>query len=326
MIVTRSPLRVSLAGGGSDFPDYYLKNAGSVVSFAINKYVYVNLNKKFTKGIRFAYSITENVDSVSEIEHPLFKQCLLKLNINDDIEVTTIADVPAKGTGLASSSAFTAALLIALHKYNDRQITKSELAELVCEIEIEKVKSPIGKQDQFASVYGGLNQIQFNTNGMVSVIPIELDLENRNKFEDSILLLHTGLDRDTNEALKNRKLSINSDEKFFELETGRLKDLSYKIIPLLRDGNLKSVGELITESWMIKKNLYNSAANEYIDWFLNRGLESGAYGGKLLGAGDGGFIFMICPPDKKAKVINNLGLQVLNAKMDFEGSKVVYHE
>lgn len=326
MIIARSPLRVSLAGGGSDFPDYYLRNEGNVVSFAINKYVYVNLNKKFTKGIRFAYSTTENVDSAIEIVHPLFKQSLLKLKIEDDIEVTTIADVPAKGTGLASSSAFTAALLMVLKKYNNLRITKSELAELVCEIEIEKVKSPIGKQDQFATVYGGLNQIQFHTNGKVSVIPIELELEIRNNFEDSILLLHTGLDRDTNETLKNRKLSLKSDKKYFELETGKLKEISYKIIPLLRDGNLKSVGELITESWMIKKNLYNSAANDYIDGFLNRGLESGAYGGKLLGAGNGGFIFLICPPDKKANVINNLGLQVLNAKLDFEGSKIVYHE
>jgi len=290
--VSRSPLRVSLFGGGSDIEDYYRKHAGEVLSFSINKYVYVAINDKFEDGIRLSYSKTENVQNPFQLEHQICRNLLPIYNVNSGIEIVTIADVPSRGSGLASSSAFTAALMANLNFRNKIKKSKYELAKSVCDFEIVQMNSPIGKQDQYATVFGGINKIKFYRSGKVLVSGIELKPDAQLKLEKSILLVHTSIDRDASEILKNQKMEpINLDEQ--EEKKHKLVDMISRGMNFIEKSDFQKLGKLLSESWEIKKSLGKNISNHEIDQIYQKGLDLGAFGGKLLGAGAGGFMLFV---------------------------------
>jgi D-glycero-alpha-D-manno-heptose-7-phosphate kinase len=323
MIITRSPLRVSLVGGGSDLESHYKIHGGKVVSFAINKYVYCSLNSKFLKGIRLAYSEIEHVEHFYELRHKIARETLGLMLPEGNLEIATIADVPSKGTGLASSSAFTASLVLGLSKFKSLTISRKELAELVCEIEITKVQSPIGKQDQYATVYGGMNNIIFEKNGKVIVNKLSMSIEQLNSFEDHLLLVHTGINRETNSSIFQL---ASSDISFKNRLLSEMSQLCDDVIRTISNQDFKRLGEILTHTWEMKKQLSRNMSNDLIDGAIYRGLKSGAYGGKLLGAGNGGFILFICPPVKRNRVLRELNMPSLNAIIDHRGSSIIYSE
>lgn len=324
LISTKSPLRVSLTGGGTDFKNYYEKFEGHVISFAIQKYVYINLNKRFMDGIRFSYSITENVEKTNDLQHNICREVLRKFFIENGIEIGTIADVPSKGTGLASSSAFTSALIKAVEIYLDLKISKEQLAQLVCELEIVKLKSPIGKQDQYATVYGGLNSIKFLKNEDVIVKPLNINEESLNLFESSISLIYTGFDRDASKILSQQLNFINQKEYYTKMH--EIKSFSIEMESLLSKMDLKNIGQLLNESWKIKRSLSPIVTNSAIDEIYLKSLSLGCYGGKLLGAGGGGFILLISPPEMRYDILKNLGLKFILPKIDFFGTSLTYRQ
>jgi D-glycero-alpha-D-manno-heptose-7-phosphate kinase len=324
VILTRSPLRISLAGGGTDIQDYYEKFGGEVVSFAINQYVYVTLNKGFLEGIRFAYSKTETVESAKFLKHRIGRAVLSDYLHDSRLEITTVADVPSRGTGLASSSAFTAALIQALSEHLGIKVPKNLLAEKVCNIEINRLNSPIGKQDQYASVYGGINSISFLRNGKVQVKPIKLSRYNLSKFENSIFLAHTGLSRSTDAVFRNMgKSNLKKiDEYYDNLHT--IKSYTQDMLESLKNMDLKNIGKILNESWAMKIKINREATNPIIDDIYQRAIKLGAYGGKLLGAGSGGFLFFVCDPDQKSTIVQKLGCRHIFPQIDFHGTSVIY--
>jgi len=319
MIITRSPLRVSLMGGGSDLQSHFKQHGGSVVSFTINKYVFTSINSKFLDGIRFAYSETENVSNYLELKHNIARETLSILLPDSNLEIATIADVPAKGTGLASSSAFTASFVSALFRYKQISVSKHQLAELVCDIEINRVKSPIGKQDQYATVFGGINKIVFPKEGDIDVKKINISSEARTRFEEHLLIVHTGIDRNTNETIFEISKGNNKSELL-----SLMSEMCDETIKCLHSKNFVALGKLINYSWELKKKLSLGVSNDKVDAAIAAGISLGAYGGKLLGAGSGGFILFICPPDRKELIVQNLALRPLICQIEFEGTKIVY--
>ncbi len=326
MIVTRSPLRISLAGGGTDLKSYYTEFEGHVISLAIDKYVYVTLNKAFLDGIRFAYSETETVTNARFLRHRIGKAVLGSYSIESGLEITTVADVPSHGTGLASSSAFTAALIKALSVSQGKDLSKNLLAEKVCNIEIDKLKAPIGKQDQYASVYGGLNSINFFKNEDVQVQAINLGSGELTKFENSIFLIYTGISRSTNDVLRDMEIrnSKNKDKHNSNLHIlkSNARDMQESLIKM----DLKNMGSILNESWLIKKKINNGATNSFIDGIYQKAIELGVYGGKLLGAGAGGFLFFVCDPDQRATILQKLDCKFILPKIDFSGTSVLYQD
>jgi D-glycero-alpha-D-manno-heptose-7-phosphate kinase len=306
-------------GGGSDLESHFKHHGGSVVSFAINKYVFTSINSKFLDGIRFAYSETENVSNCLELKHNIAREALSILLPDSNLEIATIADVPAKGTGLASSSAFTASFVSALLRYKQISLAKHQLAELVCDIEINLVKSPIGKQDQYATVFGGINKIVFPKEGAIDVKKIDITFEARRKFEEHLLIVHTGIDRNTNDTIFEISKSNNKNELL-----SLMSEMCDETIKCLLSKNFVALGELINYSWELKKKLSPGVTNDKVDAAIAEGISLGAYGGKLLGAGSGGFILFICPPDKKELIVQNLALRPLICQIEFEGTKIVY--
>jgi D-glycero-alpha-D-manno-heptose-7-phosphate kinase len=315
---------VSLTGGGTDFKDYYEKYEGHVVSFAIQQYVYITLNKRFLDGIRFAYSKTEIVENSKELDHNICREVLQTFSINSGLEIATVADVPSRGTGLASSSAFTSALIKAVSEYQGIEITKDQLAQQVCELEIDKVKAPIGKQDQYASVFGGLNSIKFLKNEKVEVNPINIEEGDLNLFESSIALVYTGLSRDAGKIISEQLNEGNNDLVGYYEKMHRIKDYSNEIQDLLMNMDLQSIGNILNESWDIKRSLSDNTSNSIIDDIYSKAISLGAFGGKLLGAGGGGFILLICPPDRRKSLLEKLGCKFILPKIDFDGTSLIY--
>lgn len=324
LILTKSPLRVSLTGGGTDFKDYYEKFEGHVISFAIQQYVYITLNKRFLDGIRFAYSKTEIVESSKDLEHNICREVLQNFSINSGLEIATVADVPSRGTGLASSSAFTSALVKAISEYLGVETTKEQLAQQVCELEIEKVKARIGKQDQYASVYGGLNSIKFLKNEKVEVDPINIEEGDLNLFESSIALVYTGISRDAGKIISEQLNEGNYDlNKYYE-KMHKIKEYSSQIQKLLLNMELQSLGKILSESWEVKRSLSDNTSNSIIDEIHSKAIGLGAFGGKLLGAGGGGFILLICPPDRRKNILEKLDCKYILPKLDFDGTSLIY--
>ncbi len=324
MILTRSPLRVSLAGGGTDIQDYYEKFGGKVVSFAVNQYVYVSLNQGFLEGIRFAYSKTEAVENAKFLKHRIGRAILSDYSIDSGLEITTVADVPSKGTGLASSSAFTAALIQAISEHLEIKVSKNLLAEKVCNIEIDRLGSPIGKQDQYASVYGGINSISFLKNGKVQVTPLKLKSFELSKFENSIFLAHTGLSRSTDTVLRNMGKSNSKKLNEYYDNLHVIKSYTGDMLESLKNMDLKEIGKILNESWAMKIKINREATNPVIDDIYQRAIKLGAYGGKLLGAGSGGFLFFVCDPDQRSTIVQKLGCRHIFPQIDFHGTSVIY--
>jgi len=326
MIISKTPLRTSFVGGGSDLPAFYRNEPGAVVSTAINKYIYITINKKFDNKIRASYSVTEIVDGVDELKHELIREALKLLDIDGGIEITSIADVPSNGTGLGSSSSYTVGLLNALHAYKNIYAGSERLAEEACEIEIEHCLKPIGKQDQYIAAYGGLQHIQFNPDETVFVDRIILSRDNRIKLEKNLLLLYTGLARSSEDILSEQKRNTEQQEdKRKTLHS--MVELASELKDALTRNDLESFGEILHAGWVEKRKLASSITSSVIDDWYEKARKYGAIGGKILGAGGGGFLLLYAPPEKHGNIIRALPeLRPLPFRFEPQGSKIIYTE
>jgi D-glycero-alpha-D-manno-heptose-7-phosphate kinase len=312
MIITRSPLRISLGGGGTDLPSYYRQHEGFLIAAAIDKYVYITLHDTFQKEIIIKYSNTEHVQHPDEIRHPIIREALKLLNIrSENFELASLADIPA-GTGLGSSSSFTCALLKALHTYNKSFVKPDDLAEEACHIEIDVLKEPIGKQDQYISAFGGINCFTFCKNDQVKTKELNISKDTLYNLEDHLLLFFTGYSRFSSVVLNEQ------DEK------SKKNDLGYKSKAALERGELDEFAHLMNLHWEHKKQRSNAMSNDRINTWYDIAMKNGAFGGKLIGAGGGGFLMFYAEDTKKLrKAMAHEGLQEVRFRFDFDGSKVV---
>lgn len=324
MIISKTPLRMSFVGGGSDLPVFYRKYGGAVVSTAINKFVYITVNKKFDERIRVSYSKTEDAKSPEKVKHPLVREAMQMLGIRGGVEITSIADIPGRGTGLGSSSSFTVGLLNALHAFTDRHASAAKLAEESCLIEIERCGEPIGKQDQYAAAFGGFNLIQFHPDDSASVEPIICKRETLRQLEENLLVFYTGITRSASALLKTQSDTIATN-KAKQKAMKKMVELAHALKIELQKNNLGAFGEIIHENWELKRGLTNGvSSNEIDDWYA-RARKAGATGGKLLGAGSGGFL-MFCAPRERHEAITRELSELRQVEFGFEpqGSKIIF--
>lgn len=323
MIITRTPFRVSFVGGGTDLKDFYQKNGiGSVISAAIRKYMYIVIHPYFHDKIRIKYSKTEDVKNIDEIKHPIVRECLQKVRIEKGIEIASFADVPA-GTGLGSSSAFTVGLLHALYTYKGHSVTKERLAREACEIEIDILKEPIGKQDQYATSFGNINQINFYKDESVEVSPLLMKQEAIDKFEKIFCLYYTGIDRESRSILSIQKENILTQEKKYNHLLGMLDDVRH-FKQMIIEEKTDDLGKILNDTWQKKKKLAKTISNSHIDAMYEEGLLYGAIGGKILGAGGGGFLLLYSKDQEKIKTKSRWNF--IDFKIDKEGSKILYYD
>ena len=298
MIISQTPLRISFAGGGTDFKDYYKNfDGGVVISTAIDKYVYVIIKKRFDKNIRIGYSITELVDEVDSIKHDLVREGLKRAKISGGVEISTMADIPSTGSGLGSSSSVTVGLLNAMYAFQGIQKTSEELAKEACEIEIDILKKPIGKQDQYIAAYGSLREIHFKKDGKVKVDEIKIPEEVKEKLNRNLLLFYTGEKRDSSTVLLEQKNNINT---FFNT-LNEMKAMVPEFKKALQKGEIDEFGRLLHSTWEYKKSLASKITNSHIDKLYEKAIDAGALGGKIAGAGGGGFLLLYCPYKKQDK-------------------------
>lgn len=326
MIITRAPLRISLGGGGTDLPSYYSRYGGFVVSGAIDKYVFVSLNRlKIEDFIRVKYSETELVESPDQIEHPLLREALKLTAINKGVEIASMADVPA-GTGLGSSGSFLVSLLMALHVFKNEHISVRDLAEEACKIEIDIVGQPVGKHDQYLAALGGLTCLNIDRNGKVEVSSLKISPHHLDQLQNSILLFYTGILRRSSAILSDQKADTDKGRREVVDSLHLTKELGLKIKETLEMGNLDHFGELLDVHWQNKKKRSWKISNSNIDKWYEIAKENGALGGKILGAGGGGFFMFYCPSEHKAKLRTALtreGLREMSSNFDHEGVKVL---
>ena len=324
MIITRSPLRTTLGGGGTDLASYYEKYEGFLIAAAIDKYVYITLHKTFVDEMIIKYSQMERVRSAEEVKHPIIREALKLLDIDiRALEMTSMADIPA-GTGLGSSGSFTTALLKALHTYKRSLVHPRELAEQACEIEIERLGEQIGKQDQYISAYGGITCFEFKKNGWVNAYPLKIDKETLYDLEDNLLLFFTGYSRSASSILKEQNhKSQDSDKEMIE-NLHFVKDLGFQSKEALESGDLRKFGELMKVHWEHKKQRSGSMSNGQINEWHDLALAKGALGGKLVGAGGGGFLMFYCDDTVKLRhAMMKEGLEEVRFRFCSEGAKVV---
>jgi D-glycero-alpha-D-manno-heptose-7-phosphate kinase len=324
MIISKTPLRMSFAGGGSDLPVFYRKFGGAVVSTAIDKFVYVTVNKKFDDRIRVSYAKTEDARTVDKIKHPLVREAMKMLGITGGVEITSIADIPGKGSGLGSSSAFTVGLLHALHGYACRYASAEQLARESCEIEIDRCEEPIGKQDQFAAAFGGFNFIEFYPDDSVSVEPIICKRETLRQLEENTLVFYTGITRSASALLKTQH-EVVASEKAKQKVLRSMVDLARQLKAELQRNNLDAFGEIIHENWELKRSLTSAVSSRAIDGWYAAGRKAGAIGGKLLGAGSGGFIMFYAPRERHEAIARALKtLRRMDFRFEPQGSKIIF--
>lgn len=322
MIITRTPFRASFIGGGSDLREFYSRNGyGAVVSAAIASYMYIVIHTYFHDKIRIKYSCTEDVESIDAIKHPIVRECLRKVGIESGVEIASFADVPA-GTGLGSSSAFTVGLLNALYAYRGKITSKERLAAEACEIEIDILGEPIGKQDQYAVACGNINYIRFNKDETVNVSPIVLTEIAREKVEDRLCLYYIGGVRKAGDILNEQKRNMSNEEKFQNLR--KMVMLADDMRDALHNEDIDLLGGLLHKGWLYKKELTRGISNEDIDSLYNKAVKHGASGGKLLGAGGTGFLLIYA--DKHESLKKHLGCKVLPFSIDREGTKIIFYE
>jgi len=324
MIMVKTPFRVSLVGGGTDLAAFYKKNGhGGVVSLAIDKYMYVMIHPYFHDKLRVKYSQTEDVDSIEELKHPIVRECLRMMQVTSGVEIASVADIPA-GLGVGSSSSFTVCLLHCLHAYQGRYACKESLAREASRIEIERLREPIGKQDQYAASYGGLNYIRFNADDSVEVEGLMTNRDVTAELMRRLLVFYIGRPRAARDILTEQCDTISDGARFCAAQ--RMTELADTLRTAIHQGNLSVVGKILHEGWLMKKSLSSNIANEEVDRIYEAGLAAGAEGGKLLGAGGGGFMLFYCKPQFQAAVRKALGLRELPIQCDREGSKVIYAE
>jgi D-glycero-alpha-D-manno-heptose-7-phosphate kinase len=324
MIISRTPLRMSFVGGGSDLPSYYREHGGAVLSAAINKYVYVNVNRKFDDGIRIAYSKTEEVQTVEEIEHRLVKATFGMLGIPGGVEITTIADIPSRGTGLGSSSSFTVGLINALNAYCGRPTSAETLGRESCRVEIDLCGEPIGKQDQYAAAYGGLNLIEFKQDDSVLVTPVIMKNELRDTLFKRMVVFYTGKTRSASGILKTQSDAVASDRQKQEA-LGKMVQLAYDLRDELGRGSLDSFGEILHVNWELKKSLAPGVSSDEIDGWYEAGRNAGALGGKILGAGSGGFLVFYAPEERHEAIERAVPLRRVDFQFDPLGSRIIFY-
>lgn len=323
MIITRTPFRISFVGGGSDLASFYQQSAGAVLSTSINKYMYISSHRFFEEDkIRVKYSKTETVSSLAELQHPILRTVLSEYHVSGGVEFSSIADVPA-GTGLGSSSAFTVGLLHNLSIMKGKAMTKAQLAEEACRVEIDLLGEPIGKQDQYAAAVGGLNIIEFHSDGSVKVDPIKVSPELLNKLQRNLIMFYTGDQRSASAILTEQKKNISEADKVNTLKS--MVNLVYKMKSAILYGNLNDVGDILHENWMLKRTLASGISNTSIDLAYARALENGALGGKLLGAGGGGFLLFYCPEDRQQKLVAAMKpFRKFDFKFDHDGTQLIH--
>jgi D-glycero-alpha-D-manno-heptose-7-phosphate kinase len=325
MILTRSPLRITLGGGGTDLPSYYRQHGGFLIAAAIDKYVYVTVMRPFTEGIYLKYSKLEHVERVSDIQHPIIREAMQMLRFNTpQVEITTLADIPA-GTGLGSSGSFTTALLKALYAHRRRLLHPNELAELACEIEIGRLGEPIGKQDQYAAAYGGVTCFTFNPDGTVEARPLKASMDALFDLEDNLLLFFTRFSRSAGSILEDQKQRTELCEASMLENLHVVKDLGLRSLQALESGRTRVFGELLHEHWENKKRRSNLMSNPQVDEWYELARKNGAIGGKLVGAGGGGFLLFYSENHRCLRsAMAKAGLEEVRFRFDFEGTKVIF--
>lgn len=325
MIITRAPFRIPLGGGGTDLPSYYSKFGGELVSVAIDKYMLVTVNRPVVdKLIRIKYSKSETIGSVNEIEHELVRESLRLVKIDNSIEISSIADVPS-GTGMGSSGSYLAALLKALHTFKREEVTVKQIAEEACRIEIEKLGCPVGKQDQYMAAFGGLTKLIIDKKGNVEVERLNLSPGILRDLESSLCVFYTGIKRQSKEVLsKQNRATSDGDKKVIE-SLHYIKEIGGEIYKAIKNGDINKIGALMDMHWQYKRGLTNNVTSNDIDHWYREGKYAGALGGKIMGAGGGGFLLFCCPGDKTVlrTAMAKLGLVEMFFNFDFDGVKIL---
>jgi D-glycero-alpha-D-manno-heptose-7-phosphate kinase len=324
MIITRSPLRISLGGGGTDLPSYYREHCGFVIAAAIDKCVYITLHQTFEQELIVKYSRMEHVQSVHEVQHPLIREALRLTDIGvPRLEITSMADIPA-GTGLGSSGSFTTALLRALHALKKNLIPPKELAEQACHIEIDLLREPVGKQDQYIAAFGGLTCFRFLPNDQVEVWPLKIDTDALYTLEDNLLLFFTGYSRPASDILREQDNKSKQNDKEMIANLHFVKDLGRKSQEALEKGDLVQFAELMNDHWEYKKRRSANMSNGQINQWYDLARQNGALGGKLIGAGGGGFLMFYAEDKAQLRhAMRKAGLQEVRFRFEFEGTKVI---
>ncbi len=324
MIIVRSPLRVTLGGGGTDLPSYYQDHEGFLIAAAIDKFVYVTLIKPFTPGIFLKYSKIEHVENIEEVQHPIIREALKQFDLGlPQIEITTLADIPA-GTGLGSSGSFTTALLRGLYAYTKGIIHPHELAAKACQIEMDLLGEPIGKQDQYIAAFGGITCFRFRRNGAVEAMPLAVDDEVRYALEDNLLLFFTGFTRSASQILKEQDIRTRSNDIATIEDLQLVKDIGLRSKSALESGNLDQFGRLMHEYWVNKRKRSKAISNPQIDAWYDLARANGAIGGKLVGAGGGGFLMFYANDKVRLRsAMRKAGLSEVRFRFDFEGTKLL---
>ncbi len=324
MIIVRAPLRITLNGGGTDLPSYYREHGGFLIAATIDKYIYITVNRTFGQGLIVKYSKTERVHDIGEIQHPIFREALSLFGLKSpNLEITSLADIPA-GTGLGSSGSFTVGLLQALHVWHKNYVSTEQLAEQACDLQLNKLKEPIGKQDQYASAFGGVTCYSFHPDGRVEISPLKMREEILHDLEDNLLLFYTGITRSASNILKDQddKCKTNNKDMFENLHY--VKELAVASRRYLEEGKLSDYANLMDVHWQHKRKRSASMSNEKIDHWYDLAMKNGALGGKLIGAGGGGFL-MFYSEDKSRlrRVLTKEGLAEVRFRFDFEGTRLI---
>jgi D-glycero-alpha-D-manno-heptose-7-phosphate kinase len=324
MIIARSPLRITIGGGGSDLPSYYKQHGGFVISAAIDKYVFVTVTRPFIPGIFLKYSKLEHVEQCAEVQHPIIREALQMLDFRTpQIEITTLADIPA-GTGLGSSGSFTTALLKALHAHRREHLHANELARMACEIEIDRLREPVGKQDQYIAAYGGLTCFSFLPNDTVEVAPLRISMDTLHDLEDNLLLFFTGFARKASVVLSDQVTRTQTADQTMINNLHYVRELGLASKKILEAGQTAEFGALMHEQWENKKKRSDGMTNQRINEWYELARKNGALGGKLVGAGGGGFLmFYVEDRNRVRRAMTNVGLQELRFHFDFEGTKTL---
>jgi D-glycero-alpha-D-manno-heptose-7-phosphate kinase len=324
VIITRSPLRISLGGGGTDLPSYYQEFEGFLIAAAIDKYVYINIHRRFVDGFLLKYSQMEEVSKACEIKHPIIREALKLLDVKElNLEITSMADIPA-GTGLGSSGSFTTALLKALHCCGRNLIHPRQLAEQACHIEIDLLKEPVGKQDQYIAAYGGITCFEFQRDGRVEAWPVKIEEETLFNLEDNLLLFFTGYSRSASAILKDQDDKSKDKDRMMIENLHFVKELGYKSKDAIERGDLMELGHLMDVHWQNKKKRSCSMSNSQINAWYDYAMANGAVGGKLIGAGGGGFLMFYAADKRRLRhAMREKGLQEVRFRLDFEGTKVI---
>ncbi len=324
MIISRTPLRVSFAGGGSDLPSFYKYDEGAVLSTSIDKYVYLAVHKYFyPEQTLLKYSKTELVDHYDDIKHPIFRECLKMLDLHG-LDISSMADVPA-GTGLGSSSSFTVSLLNVLHAYKHEAVSTEYLAATACDVEINRLGDPIGKQDQYAAAYGGLNFIKFNYDGSVDVRRIIMNPEAKAQLDRNLIMIYTGHTRSASALLATQNQAMGNERKRETMR--RMVHKAYELKETLEQNRIDDFGRILHEGWLLKQSISNGITNSEISELYDRGIKAGALGGKLLGAGGSGFLLFYCPEERQPAFRKAMsGLRELPFSFDNSGSKIIFND